>query len=159
MIEWILEWSRLANRMSKMTKNVSNLSIKALNEANQSVTKSWDHIFWHSTVVRSTSHLVKKPDVKNVVGQKIDGHCDRVEVEPWKHLDISASDFEVRTAAPTSYMTLAKLLRIVMPFLCHFQQFYASRRQVSITGFLTKWFTGLDSLFRFYSRFISIIFL
>ena len=33
----------------------------------------------------------------------------------------------------------------VMSFLCHFQQFYASRRQVPITGFLTKWFTGLDS--------------
>ena len=99
----------------------------------------------------------KMPQVKNASGQK----CPWSKNAPGQKLPISKNDrvswivktpayikhlsVWLGTAFPTDYMTLDKLLRTVMSFLCHFQQFYASRRQVSITGFLTKWFTGLDS--------------
>ena len=100
MIEWILEWSRLANKLSKLTKNVPNLSIKALNEVNQSV------IFRHILPV-----ILNMPYSQKCWWSQIVTHGS-------KHVPILYSPLS--DVKPT-YMTLDKLLRLVMSFLCHFE--------------------------------------
>lgn len=121
MIEWILEWSRLANKVSKLTQNVLDLSIKAINEVNQSAKICLGTFYrcFSSCQIQSKNFGSKMPQVKNAPGQKYsrwknapgqkmtqikNARCQKNDREIWivkavlsKHLLIlktSASDLE-----------------------------------------------------------------